>query len=389
MTTTTNSNPEAAPRATRATTDTRGRPPRRRHRWALFVAAVVVAGVAAWQVSAGTSTPRSRRAGPAVVRQSLDAGALSDLVQVPSPSSGTASLTSCAESARSHDPVRGLLEIPSLGVTAPVEQGSGDAQLEVAVGHDPYSVWPGATGDSVLAAHDASYFVGLPKLSAGDTILYVAPCTTYAFSVSGHRVVSTGTPLYNSRAPALTLITGWPMNSLRSPSERYVVTADEVSQSFTAGTSQQYLTTSSPPNVPVLSALAGKRVTSIPVGTFSLTGSPGATWAQTTNPLTVEKAAVEEYVAGVRSLTEDRLDWWREVAPGVVPPAPLIGAGSPRYRSALDLNVSATGTRVESVTVTNDVTIAGGRAPGHYAVTVDETIEGGTLVITGWRMQRP
>jgi sortase A len=375
------------------TTNLQSRRSRRRIRWALITAvAVVVAGVVAWQVDASVSTTHSKQAGPAVVRLSLDNRVLSNPVQVSSPSAGTASLTSCAESAHSADPVRGLLEIPKLGVTAPVEQGSGDTQLDVAVGHDPHSVWPGATGNSVLAAHDVSYFVRLPELSAGDTILYVAPCTTYAFSVSGQRIVSPGSAIYDSRAPALTLITGWPADALQSPAERYLVTADEVSQSFTEGPNQQYLTTSPPPSVPVPSALAAQGVTlatySLPMGTFSLTGAPDETWSQTTNPLTLEKPAVENYIAGVRALTEKRLDWWSDVAPGVSPPAPLIGARNPSYTSALDLTESATGTRVHSVTLTNDVTVRGGRAPGRYSITVGETIESGTLLVTQWSMRR-
>jgi LPXTG-site transpeptidase (sortase) family protein len=353
---------------------------------------VVVAGVAAWQVYAAVSTTYPKQVGRAVVRQSADERVLSNPVQISIPSAGTASLTSCAESAHSTDPVRGLLEIPKLGVTAPVEQGSGDAQLDVAVGHDPYSVWPGATGNSVLAAHDVGYFERLPKLSTGDTILYVAPCSTYAFSVSRHGIVSPGSPVYDTRAPTLTLITGWPTDTLRSTSERYLVTADEVSQSSTAGASRQYLTTSLPPSVPVPSALTAQGVTlatyQLPIGIFSLTGSPDETWSQTTNPLTAEKPAVEDYIAGVRSLTQKHLDWWSDVAPGLPPPAPLIGARNPTYTSALDLIEFATGTRVDSLTLTNDVTVRGGKAPGRYSMTVGETIEGGTLLITHWSMQR-
>lgn len=352
---------------------------------------VVVAGVGAWQVYARVSTTNPKQAGPTVVRQSLDDRVLSSPLQVSS-LGGSSSLTSCADSAHSTAPVKGLLEIPRLGVTAPVVQGNGDAQLGVAVGHDPYSVWPGADGDSVLVAHDVSYFVRLPELSAGDTILYVAPCTTYAFSVSGHRIANPGSPVYDTRAPALTLMTGWPTDALGSASERYVVTAGEVSQSFTAGASQQYLTMSPPPSAPVPSALAAQGVTTttsaLPLGSFSLTGSPDETWSQTTNPLTVEKPALDAYIAGVRSLTEEHLDWWSDVAPGVAPPTPLVGARNPSYTSPLDLTEFATGTRIDSVTVTNDVTVSGGRAPGRYSITVGETIEGSTILITHWSMQR-
>jgi sortase (surface protein transpeptidase) len=48
------------------------------------------------------------------------------------------------------------LTIPALTLAAPVEEGTDDAELDVAVGHDPQSVWPGANGASVLLAHDVS-----------------------------------------------------------------------------------------------------------------------------------------------------------------------------------------------------------------------------------------
>jgi len=354
--------------------------------------AIVVAGVAAWLIFGSLSTAHPKTPGANVVRLSLDDRALSDPVQISTVTTGTASLASCADSAHGTGPVKGLLEIPKLGVTAPVEQGNAGAQLGVSVGHDPYSVWPGTTGNSLLAAHDAGYFMRLPQLSAGDTILYVGPCTTYAFSVSGHRIASPGVAIDNTRAPALTLVTGWPLDALGSTSERYLVTADEVSQSFTAGASPQYLTTSPPPSAPVPPALAAQGLTlttyALPMGTLSLIGSPDETWAQTTNPASAEKPAVEDYIAGVRSLTQDRLAWWGDVAPGVAPPTALIGARNPAYASGLDIFEFATGTRVDSLTLNNHVTVTGGRAPGRYSVTVSETVEGGKLFITQWTMQR-
>src|SRR5580658_7134110 len=44
----------------------------------------------------------------------------------------------------------GLIEIPSLSLTAPVLQGLTDQVLAVAAGHDPESPWPGGAGERVL-----------------------------------------------------------------------------------------------------------------------------------------------------------------------------------------------------------------------------------------------
>jgi hypothetical protein len=51
---------------------------------------------------------------------------------------------------------QGLLKFQELGVVAPVEQGSSDAVLAVAVGHDPSSVWPGTNGTTVFLSHDVT-----------------------------------------------------------------------------------------------------------------------------------------------------------------------------------------------------------------------------------------
>ena len=39
----------------------------------------------------------------------------------------------------------GILTVPALNLSAPVEEGTDDPELNVAVGHDPQSVWPGST----------------------------------------------------------------------------------------------------------------------------------------------------------------------------------------------------------------------------------------------------
>ncbi len=83
----------------------------------------------------------------------------------------------------------GILTIPALDLQAPVEEGTDDQELNVAVGHDPQSVWPGVDGAAVFLAHDVSYFVHLDALKPGDTIIYATACNTVTFRVSGHQVV--------------------------------------------------------------------------------------------------------------------------------------------------------------------------------------------------------
>jgi sortase A len=365
-------------------------PRRATYRILIATGVLLVAAAVAWQVNATLFTTHSERVGRALVHRFLQNRALNAPVTGGGPGAGSATLASCSQSTRGGDPVKGLLEIPKLDVVAPVEQGTGDSVLAVAVGHDPYSVWPGVAGNSVLEAHDVSYFVGLPKLSAGDTVQYVAPCTTYTFQVTAHTVVSEGSPVYDTPGPTITLVTCWPTDALWFTPDRYLVTASQVSASST-GNTRQYMTASAPPTVPVPPPLASEGVTlatySLPMGTFALSGNPDPTWAQTTNPLLVQTSAVEAYIAGIRSLVQDRLDWWRSFAPGVGPPAPLVGARNPGYLTPLNVTVEANGTQATAVTLANTVSVSGGSAPGRYSVTVKETIQKGTLTISSWVLQ--
>ncbi|HYA67164.1 MAG TPA: class D sortase [Acidimicrobiales bacterium] len=350
---------------------------------------MLIVGVVAWQVSITAWTMHSERVGRTLVRQFLKNRALTSPV-ASMPGRATGSLASCGASP---DPsaAQGLLVIPRLEITAPVEQGTGDGQLDVAVGHDPYSVWPGNPGNAVLEAHDVSYFVHLAELTAGDTVRYVTPCTTYVFRVQDHTVVSQGSPVYNTPGPTITLVTCWPTDALWFTPERYLVTATEVSSTATNKSALTYQAASAPPSVPVPQALLDQGVTlatySVPMGTMTLTGSPDPQWAQTTDPLLVQSSAVEGFIAGVKSLTENEIGWWDAIAPRVPPPVPLVGAHSPSYLSSLDVTVVATGTNPTAASLSTTMQVSGGPAPGRYAVSVAETIRGGTLVISGWTMQ--
>ncbi|HLG92851.1 MAG TPA: sortase, partial [Acidimicrobiales bacterium] len=108
----------------------------------------------------------------------------------------------------------GLLEAASIGLRAPVLEGVGDQQLDVAVGHVPGSVWPGQAGTSVLVAHDVTYFSQVGQLSPGTTVDFVTPCATYVYAVAGHQVVTAGTPVYsNPDQFLLVLDTCYPPNA--------------------------------------------------------------------------------------------------------------------------------------------------------------------------------
>ena len=135
---------------------------------------------------------------------------------------------SCQVAGVSPGQLSGILTVPALNLSAPVEQGTDDPELNVAVGHDAQSVWPGVDGAAVLLAHDVSYFVHLNQLKAGDVITYQTACNTVKFEVSAKQVVPAGSPVSNTTGPSLVLDTCWPPNALFFTPDRLLVRATEV-----------------------------------------------------------------------------------------------------------------------------------------------------------------
>ena len=105
---------------------------------------------------------------------------------------------SCQVAGVSPGQLTGILTIPALDLSAPVEEGTDDQELNVAVGHDAQSVWPGVDGAAVFLAHDVSYFVHLNELKPGDVLIYQTACNTVKFQVSGQQVVAAGSPVSNT-----------------------------------------------------------------------------------------------------------------------------------------------------------------------------------------------
>jgi len=354
---------------------------RRRLGYRLLIGAgtVVILAVIGWQINATVWTAHSERVGKALIHQ----------VRVKQASDGAAT---CA-TATAGGP-QGLLEVPAIGLVAPVEEGTGDAVLSVAVGHDPNSAWPGATGNAVLEAHDVSYFVNIDQLKPGDTVRYVTPCATYVFAVQSHHVVAQGSAVYNTATPTVTMVTCWPTDALWFTPDRYLVSATEVQ---VQRTSPRNLTVpgspgaSAAPAVPAPPALVAQGLTlasySVPMGTMTIVGDPSSKWVESPAPLADQDSAVESFIAGIRATTENHPSWWHDLAPGVTEPAVLVGADNPSYLSALDVIVTATDDHATAVQLTTTVAITGGSAPGRYALSVEDTVAGGRLVIADWTLR--
>jgi sortase A len=280
----------------------------------------------------------------------------------------------------------GLLEAPVLGLVAPVVEGTGDAVLDDAVGHDPESAWPGGQGTSVLSAHDVTWFSHIGQLKPGDEIRYVTPCRTATYKVTSHAIVKAGTPVYDTGAARLVLDTCYPLNALYITATRYLLYATLV------GTAPTHALTVAPqswrpPAVPAPAALAAQGLSladnSAPLGTLRLTGSPAPAWAQSSAPLDFQAAALAAYFGIVRSAAQEKSTWWADLAPAVpVAAAKTLWGGRLSYDSALTVTLRAEGTRAASAKLTATVTATRPDIAGRYDLTVGETVKDGKLHVT-------
>ena len=287
--------------------------------------------------------------------------------------------------------LNGLFEAPTLGLVAPVLQGTGDSVLNDAVGHDPASAWPGQPGTSVLSAHDVTWFSRIAQLKAGDEVRYVTPCWTYTFAVTSHAVVAAGSSVYNTGAARLVLDTCYPLDAMYITSSRYLVYANLVGSSPTHSTAA--VPGSWPvPAVPAPAQLAAQGLGLIqnptPLGTLRLTGPRSRAWAQSNAPLQFQAAALAEYFGIARAAAQEKGAWWEDLAPSLPASAAgaLWGGQISTYDSQLMITLRADGTRAAAATLAATVSVAGADGTVSYDLTVNETVSQSRLLVTQVRI---
>lgn len=117
------------------------------------------------------------------------------------------------------------IQIPSIGVDAPVVQGDGEEQLKKGVGQHIWGANPGEDGNLILSAHNDIYgeiFRYLDDLKAGDEIVVYSIHQAFTYIVSRTDVVD---PLdievlESSQKPLVTLISCYPY---MVDTQRYIV----------------------------------------------------------------------------------------------------------------------------------------------------------------------
>ena len=107
------------------------------------------------------------------------------------------------------------IQIPAIGVNAPIVQGDGWEQLKKGVGQHIGSVNPGETGNVVLAGHHDIFgevFRYLDQLNPGDEIILHTNLRAYTYVITGWLIVEPTQVEYmeSSSDPTTTLISCYP-----------------------------------------------------------------------------------------------------------------------------------------------------------------------------------
>ncbi|WP_051351279.1 class D sortase [Sulfobacillus thermosulfidooxidans] len=217
--------------------------------------------------------------------------------------------------------VLSVIEIPKLGVNAPVIQGTQMQQLNVAVGHLPTSVMPGQPGTSILAGHNATWFRHINRLKPGNLITIIDRQRMLQFRVTHAAVVHVGTPVLNSHGPSIVLEACYPLNALYLTPYRYLVWANLVSSQLTV-TTQLHIPTNIhyvPEGIPQPVQAQGLTLKTnyLPMGTLTIQGHPSEVWRQSNAPLNAADATTTLFLAILHVARANNPTWWHELAPEI------------------------------------------------------------------------
>lgn len=237
----------------------------------------------------------------------------------------------------------GVLTVPALALTAPVLEGVDDATLDSGVGHLSTSTWPLAGGTTVLEAHDVTFFSHIDRLENGDTLTLSQPCRSWTYTVAAEQVLQQGASLPAAHGDRIVLVTCWPTNALFFTRQRYVVFAElTAARTNNSGHGGQIRPTGPVWKAALPTGLQEQDLTlqavSMPMGRMHIAPGAPPAWAQSAQPIAVEKAAIVEMNAAVASVTHDRGDWWAVVAPNL--PWPPESAANQRLSYAGATNVT-------------------------------------------------
>jgi sortase A len=123
--------------------------------------------------------------------------------------------------------VLGRLDIPRLGLSVAVLQGTSSRMLRRGTGHIESTPFPGEPGNSGIAGHRDTFFRGLKDIHVNDEIQFQSTTGLFRYQVDWAKVVAPDdlSVLAPSTEAALTLVTCYPFYFVGPSPKRFVVRA--------------------------------------------------------------------------------------------------------------------------------------------------------------------
>ncbi len=128
--------------------------------------------------------------------------------------------------------VFGRIEIPSLGISALVVEGTSPSALRHAVAHIEGTGWPGLPGNIGLSANQDSFFRPLRNIRKDDVINITNSLASFQYRVVSTRVVlptDAAVPASSSQE-ILTLVTFYPFYFIGPTPSRFIVRAERIDE---------------------------------------------------------------------------------------------------------------------------------------------------------------
>jgi sortase A len=125
----------------------------------------------------------------------------------------------------------GRMEIPRLGLSVIVMEGTSTATLRHAVGHIAGTALPGQPGNASISGHRDTFFRPLRNIEPNDVITLSTTRGEYRYRVLSTRIVdpSDVAVLNPGETETLTLVTCYPFYFVGPAPKRYIVRAERVS----------------------------------------------------------------------------------------------------------------------------------------------------------------
>lgn len=126
----------------------------------------------------------------------------------------------------------GEIEIPRIGLSSVILEGTEAGTLRRAVGHIPGTALPGQPGNLCLAGHRDTFFRPLRRVAVGDELLIKTRAGAVLYRVQSVQVVrpEDAEVLDNTPEDVVTLVTCYPFHFIGTAPNRFVVRAMRISR---------------------------------------------------------------------------------------------------------------------------------------------------------------